>query len=96
MCYKDFFELIASIAHVKPPKMLIPTWLAVMFGGLLEFFAKLTKKKPKLSRTMARISGDGHYYSSVKAIKALDLPQSNLEDALTDAITWYMVHGYIK
>ncbi len=96
MCYKDFFELVAHIAHVKPPKKMIPTWLAVMFGGLLEFIAKLRRKKPMLTRTMAKISGDGHYYSSKKAIKALNMPQTKLEDAVTEAITWFMVNGYIK
>lgn len=96
LCYKDFFNLIAAVAHVKPPKMKIPTWLAMTFAGILELFSKLKHKKPMLTRTMAKISGDGHYYSSQKAIDALNLPQTKLEVALTEAMMWYMTHGYIK
>jgi dihydroflavonol-4-reductase len=96
MCYQDFFSLIGKIANVQPPKIKIPTWIAVPFAGLIEFFAYIQKKKPKLSRSMAKISGDGHYYSSEKAIKAIDYHQSNLEDSLSKAIQWYISHGYVK
>jgi dihydroflavonol-4-reductase len=94
--YKDFFSLIGKIANVKPPKLKIPTFLAITFARIIEFSANIRKKKPMLTASMAKISGDGNYYSSEKAIRELDYPQTDLENALSEAIQWYQTHGYIK
>jgi len=96
LCYKDFFALIGKIANVNPPNRNIPTFLAIPFAAIIELLARLRKKKPKLSIAMAKISGDGHYYSSEKAIRELDFPQTSLETALSEAIAWYTSHGYMK
>jgi dihydroflavonol-4-reductase len=96
LCYKDFFALIGKIADVDPPKHKIPSFLAIIFAAIIEFMAHLQKKKPTLTTAMAKISGDGHYYSSLKAIRELDFPQTSLETALSEAIEWYKNHGYLK
>jgi len=94
--YKQFFSLVAKQAGVKPPKAFIPKFIAVPFAAVVQFFAKIRKKKPLLSVTMARMSGDGHYYSSEKAIKELGYIQTGLDNALAEAIKWYDKHGYLK
>lgn len=96
MNYKEFFGLISDIAAVKKLKMKIPTFVAVFFAALVEIFAKIGKKKPMLTRTMAKIAGDGHYYSSSKAIRELELPQTDIKIALERAIEWYKLNGYIQ
>lgn len=96
LCYRDFFRLIGKVADIKEPKLKIPTWIAILFASLIEFFARIQKKKPKLSTTMAKISGDGHYYTSDKARHALDYQESDLEEALREAVLWYRSHGYVR
>lgn len=96
LCYKDFFELVAEIGGVKPLKLKIPGWLEIGVAAILEFIAKIRKKKPKLTVAMAKISIDGHYFSSQKAMRELDFPQSELKTAIQEAISWYGKHGYIK
>ena len=96
LCYKDFFALIGKIANVNPPKLKIPPFLAMVFAAISEFLANIRKKKPAFTIAMAKISRDGHYYSSEKAIRELDFPQTSLEIALSEAIEWYKTHGYIK
>lgn len=96
LCYKDFFTLIGKIAHVKPPALKISPLVSIPFAAVIQFFAWLGHKKPKLTIAMAKISKDGHYYSSEKAIKQLNYPQSNLEEVLSNAIKWYQEHGYVK
>lgn len=95
LCYKDFFSLVAKIANVKPPKPRIPLFISMMFAGLLELSAKIRKRKPRLTRAMAKISADGHYYSSEKAVKELGYSMTNLEIALSEAIEWYGNNGYL-
>ncbi len=94
--YQEFFGLIGKLANVKAPKRKIPTWFALTFAAIIEGWAKLRKKKPLLTVTMAKISGDGHYYSSSKAIKQLGYIQTPVEVALSEAIKWYETHGYIQ
>ncbi len=96
LCYKDFFNLVAKVADVKAPRIKIPTWIAIVFASILQSIAFLRNKKPMLTVTMAKISGDGHYYSSHKAVKAIGLPQTPLETALKEAIDWYKKHDYVK
>lgn len=93
--YKEFFNLVANIAGVKAPKLKIPKFVAIVFASLIELMAKIRKKKPMLTRAMARISGDGHYYSSQKAIEKLGYVQTELKTALSEAIAWYRQHGYL-
>jgi dihydroflavonol-4-reductase len=93
--YKEFFNLVANIAGVKAPKLKIPKFVAIVFASLIELMAKIRKKKPMLTKAMARISGDGHYYSSQKAIEKLGYVQTELKTALSEAIAWYRQHGYL-
>lgn len=96
LSYKKFYALIGKIANVKPPKIIIPTFITCSLAIVVEFFAKLRKRKPKFTYSVAKISKDGHFYSSKKAIQELDYPQTSLEIALTEAIEWYKNNGYIK
>jgi hypothetical protein len=50
----------------------------------MQLAAKVRKRKPLLSVTMARMSGDGHYYSSNKAIKELGYEQNGLDKTLDE------------
>ena len=93
--YKEFFNLVANMAGVKAPKLKIPKFLAIVFASLIELIAKIRKKKPMLKKAMATIFGDGHYYSSAKAIEKLGYVQTKLETALSEAIAWYRQHGYL-
>jgi len=94
--YKEFFSLVGKVAAVKPPQLKIPKFVAVIFATFIELFAKLRRKKPLLTKTMAKISGDGHYYSSNKAMKELGYIQSGLERALAEAIAYYKHRGYLN
>lgn len=94
--YKQFFSLIGSIANVKPPRVMIPTFLAIAFAVIIEVVAKLRKRKPLLTINMAKISGDGNYYSSDKAIRELGYQMTDVKVALAEAINWYQTHGYLN
>jgi dihydroflavonol-4-reductase len=94
--YREFFTLVSKMTNVKPPKRKIPTSIAVIFAAMIQFIAKLRKRKPLLTVSMAKISGDGHYYSSLKAINELGYTQTSIEICLKEAIDWYQSHGYIN
>jgi len=95
LTYREFFDLITQVAQVAPIRRRIPTSLAVAIGSVLELISKLNHKEPMLSSTMARMSGDTHFYSSTKAIRELGLPQTSAKDAIRRSVDYFKQIGYL-
>jgi dihydroflavonol-4-reductase len=92
----EFFELVAEIAGVKPPKLKIPYGLALFLGYLFQFGSRITKKPPTVSVSQVRLGKMGEHFNCSKAIKELGLPQTPIKQTVKKAIEWYQEHGYIK
>lgn len=89
LSYKEAFELIAQQIGAKTPKTRMPKFAVLAFGALSSGIASITGKAPAVSYPMARISCDGHYFSPAKAVKELQLPQTPVADAITEAFNWF-------
>lgn len=86
--YREAFGLMAEAAGVTPPRLYIPGFAAMAFGLLLETAGKLFRFRPALTYSLAKISNDGNYYSSVKAVKELKLPQTPVATAIRESFDW--------
>ncbi len=95
LSYQEFFSLIAQASGARALTTKLPRWLAVTSGFVMEYLAKLTGKPPRLTGVMARMSSDGHYYSSAKAIKELALPQTSPDVAIRRAVAYFRQIGYL-
>jgi len=95
LTYKEFFDLITDLANVPPIKLRIPTRLAYFLGSVMETVSKVTHKPPLITRAMAAMSGDTHFYRSSKAINELDMPQTPVSEAILRAIEYFRQIGYI-
>jgi dihydroflavonol-4-reductase len=96
MSYKEFNHLVANQLHIKPPRFYIPAPIILLYGSLVELFARIFNKKPAISLAVARISLVTNYYSSAKAVEELNLPQTPIEEAVHEAIDWFKENGYLK
>ena len=65
-------------------------------GFLNSIIARITKKPPALSYTMARVAGVGQYFSSSKAQRELRMPQTPIEQGIEQCINWFKSNGYCK
>lgn len=92
LSYADLFQLIADTLDAKPPRRCIPAPLVLAYGGLHSLLAPLLRYTPLLSLPMARISCDGQYFSSARAVAELQMPQTPLETTLRDAFQWLSQH----
>ena len=95
LAYPDIFEKIAQVCGVSPPRIAISNPVCIMAGCSGSFWGRVSGKTPALTLAMSRIACDSHYYSSAKAIRDLDLPQTPIEDAIAEAIAWFRAHGYL-
>ena len=93
--YKDFYAIISGMTSARELKMKIPTPLTILLGYGMELLSKITKKAPLFSACVARLSNDGHYYRSDKAIRDLDMPQTSAKDAIQKAVNYFSEIGYL-
>ena len=94
MDYKEAFTKIANLVGVKPPKITIPPTLSKMYGFLGTQYGNLFKVTPTVSYAMTKISCDEHYFTAQKAIDELDLPQTNIDVAITESFNWLKANNY--
>ncbi len=81
----------------KPFKLLkAPTAVIICIGLINSVFARLLKKSPKLSYSMAKMAGINQYYSAAKAQRELNMPQTPIEVAIDECLTWYEINGYLN
>ncbi len=95
MNYKEAFSLIAEVVGVKAPSLPVPPFAGLLYGRLGSLYGSIFNKKPNVTYPMAKISCDGHYFTSAKAIKELNMPQTKIETAIEDCFGWLKENGYV-
>lgn len=96
LSYKEAFGKIATVLNVKPPKLSIPWWGILAYGRIGCLVARMTGGKPTVSYPMAKIACDTHYFTAEKAVRELDLPQSPIEEGISESFNWLKSNGYIS
>ncbi|MBK6524163.1 MAG: NAD-dependent epimerase/dehydratase family protein [Crocinitomicaceae bacterium] len=96
LTYKEAFEKIAAAVQVKSPRIKLSTRVVIAMGWLNSTFAKLFRYQPGLTYELAKLSVGDHYYSSEKAKRELDFPQTPIEVAIKECRDWFVSNGYIK
>lgn len=95
MTYKDGFAYIAEALGVRAPKIGMPRFVTVGFGGICSLVAAITGKAPDVSYKMAKIACADCYYSPEKAVSELDMPQSSVADGVRDSLEWFKEMGLV-
>jgi len=94
--YKEAFKKIADVVGVKGPKRKVSSFLARLIGSLNGFGAKIFKYTPGITYPLAVLGTEEHYYSSDKARRELELPETPIEVAIKECFDWFKENGYIK
>ncbi|MBI4240642.1 MAG: NAD-dependent epimerase/dehydratase family protein [Candidatus Rokubacteria bacterium] len=90
----EIFALLARITGLPAPRHRVPyavAWLGALF---MAGAARLTGRPPRVSLTAVRMAKKRMYFSPEKAVRELGLPQSPVEQAVGDAVEWFVAHGY--
>lgn len=93
---KKAFSVMEEVTGIPAPKFKVPypvAWIAAVFD---EALSSCTSKPPKAPIAGVRMAKHKMYFDPSKAIKELGLPQTPPEQAIQDAIKWFMDHGYVK
>ena len=62
---------------------------------MMSFFATVFKFYPGLTKELAILSTEIHYYSPQKAREELGLPETPIETAIEECFEWFKENGYL-
>ena len=93
--YREAFERIAAVVGAAPPKLHLPGWAALAYGAVGSAASSITKRPPKLSLPMTRVSLEGQYYDSAKAERELAYRKGSIEEAVRAAVDWFRERGML-
>ncbi|HLO61142.1 MAG TPA: NAD-dependent epimerase/dehydratase family protein [Bacteroidales bacterium] len=95
LTYSEFFEKLKKTTGQKSLKILLPGWFLSLLGdiGNLISYAGI---RSDLNSINAEILRTGNYYTGLKAVHELNMPQTPVETAIKDAMQWFRENGYLK
>ncbi|MFA7272671.1 MAG: NAD-dependent epimerase/dehydratase family protein [Crocinitomicaceae bacterium] len=96
LTFKEAFDKIAKITGVSPLKLKIPKTVCTLYGQFNSRVATILKIQPKVTKELAILSNEMHYYSAEKARKELEMPQTPIDTAIKECYDWFIENKYIK
>src|SRR5207244_1285155 len=90
------FTLLGALTGVRPPRFKIPYAVAWLAAAGMEGAARLSRRPPRVSLTAVRMARTRMFFSPAKAVLELGLPQTDVREALRDAVEWFGAHGYTR
>jgi dihydroflavonol-4-reductase len=86
--------MLAEITGVPAPRWRVPYGVAWSGALCIEAMARLRGAAPRVSLTAVRMARKRMYFSAARAVRELGLPQTDVREALRDAVEWFAAHGY--
>ena len=93
LALREIWALLASITGRRPPRVTIPYGVAWVGAACLECAARISGRAPQVPLTAVRMARKRMYFSPAKAVRELGLPQTDVREALADAVTWFRAHA---
>ena len=90
----DIFRMLERITGIRAPRVRMPHALIFLVALANEGLARATGRPPRVPLVGVRMARKRMYFSAEKAVRELGLPQTPAEQALRDAVDWFVAHGY--
>jgi dihydroflavonol-4-reductase len=92
LSYREFFEKLDRVTGQKSVSVTLPAPVIRAAGLAGSFVAGVTGRGSALNNVNARLLLMDNYYSGRKAVEALAMPQTPVETAIADALSWFNRH----
>ena len=96
LTYKEAFDKISQTLNCKKISRRLSPWAMNLFGNINSRLATILGYTPGVTKQLARLASEGHYYSADKAQKELDLTLTPINSAIAECFEWFKVNGYVK
>lgn len=91
---REILEKLAAITGKSAPKVTIPVIVPLVVAWVDEILLGQVGKRPSVPVDGVLMSQQKMYYNASKAIQELNLPQTSVDQALKEAVDWFLEHGY--
>jgi dihydroflavonol-4-reductase len=91
---REMFARLEPYTGIRAPRWRLPHAAALMLATLLEGVSRVTGREPLASRTAVAMARKRMFFDPAKAIRQLGLPQTDVDQALREAVDWFRSHGY--
>lgn len=92
----EFFRLLGRITGRHAPRLRLPYVPVLMLAAACHCLSRWTHAEPFVSLEAVKMAGRRMFFDPGKAVRELGLPQTPIEEALIDAVRWYVRNGYVK
>lgn len=92
----EIFGMLARLTGQAAPRLRVPYAVAWLAAAGMEGVARITRRPPRVPLTAVRMARKRMYFTPGKAVRELGLPQSPVEEALSDAVQWFVAQGYVR
>lgn len=95
MSLKDILMALENITGLKAPTLQMPYWIAYSAGWVCEMISNyITQREPAVPLGGVKMAKYKMYFDPSKAVRELSLPQTPVENALREAVEWFITHQY--
>ncbi|HMO41287.1 MAG TPA: NAD-dependent epimerase/dehydratase family protein [Saprospiraceae bacterium] len=95
LSYRDFFRLVGEATERRRRIVPLSPWLLKSAGRLGDLAQQFARDPLPLNFTNATLLTIDNYYTAAKAITELDMPQTDLSDAIQTAFRWFVQYDYL-
>ena len=89
LTFKQLLGKLAQITGLSAPQYPIPYWIPYSVAWLEENVLAKLGKQPTVALDGVRMSKQKMFYNASKAVNELGLPQSDIDQALREAVEWF-------
>ena len=94
--FRELGETIAAALGVRPPRLTLARWTAMLAAAGLEILGRMSGKKPPLSRAGVAFFSEDRHYSWQRAHDELGYtPEVDLAAGVARTIEWYRERGWL-
>ena len=95
MALREIFQALGTIAGRRPPRLRVPYALALAFAHLDELVeGRMARRTPRATVAEVKLSRKPMYFDASRAVQELGMPQTSVEEALSDAVDWFRDHAH--
>ena len=93
---RQVFAILSDITGRRAPRLRFPYWFIIGAAYCDQWLESgIMRREPVIPLEGIKITRHPMYVTSRKAVAELGLPQSPVETALENAVSWFSDHGYL-
>jgi len=96
LTFSEIYEKVNRISGKPGFKIVVPRLILNTMGLAGNFIRMMSNKKVRLNFSNSRQLSCQCYFSASKAVRFLRLPQHPVDQAIHDAIEWFVLNNYIQ